>query len=447
MDRVAGSCLRLDPADRELVAEAGRLVRHAAARRQRPALVAGDRLEALARDREGVGADPESTWWPARHVVIGVRDFLDLDAREHDPPTLDPVEEQFEPTAQLVFGNLPGAPAVAADVQARGGRFNLLSRGDLATRQSVQVALAGVLAIAAGSQLSPSRYYWAVIAAFVTFTGTATRAETFLKAANRVVGTVGGLAAAIVLARLTQGNTPLVLATILGSVFLGFYLIKISYAWMIFFVTIMLGQLYTVLGTFSDALLVLRVEETAVGAAAGIVVALLVSPLSTRDTVRSARDGVLEGLADLLDAVGTYAEGTRVDLDALTRSLDDRTRGLLLVARPLTRPLVVGNHSPTTRRRLGLYTSAVSHARALVVHVQSRPVEDPAVVAEAGHALAEAARSLARSGVGAAAPEAEDPLDRGDLALFRQRSALGVPDPALRQLYYLHGALSALAGP
>ncbi|GAB3653220.1 hypothetical protein GCM10027596_03360 [Nocardioides korecus] len=447
VDRVAGSCLRLDPEDHELVAEARRVVRHAAARRQRPALAAGERLEALARDREAADASAESTWWPARHVVIGVRDFLELDAREEDPPVLDPVEEQFEPTAQLVFGNLPGAPAVAADVRARGGRWNLLSRGDLATRQSVQVALAGVLAIAAGSQLSPSRYYWAVIAAFVTFTGTATRAETFLKAANRVIGTVGGLAAAIVLARLTQGNTPLVLATILGSVFLGFYLIKISYAWMIFFVTIMLGQLYTVLGTFSDALLVLRVEETAVGAAAGIVVALLVSPLSTRDTVRSSRDAVLEGLADLLDAVGSYAEGTRVDLDALTRSLDDRTRGLLLVARPLTRPLVVGNHSPTTRRRLGLYTSSVSHARALVVHVQSRPMSDPAVIAEAGHALAEAARTLARSGVGAAAPEAEGPLDRGDLALFRQRSPLGVPDPALRQLYYLHGALSALAGP
>ena len=283
---------------------------HAAARRLVPALAAGERLEEVARRREQAGARAETTWWPARHVALGVRDFLDLDGRTDDPPALDPVEEAFEPTAQLVFGNLPGAPAVAADVGARGGRWNLLARADIPTRQSVQVALAGILAIALGHQLSPSRYYWAVIAAFVTFTGTATRAETFLKAANRVLGTLAGLVAAIALAQVTRGSTALVLATILVAVFLGFYLIKVSYAWMIFFVTIMLGQLYTILGTFSDALLVLRLEETAVGAGAGIVVALLVAPLSTRDTVRSARDGVLLALADLLDAVAEQAEAT-----------------------------------------------------------------------------------------------------------------------------------------
>ncbi len=469
VDRVAGSCLRLDPEDRELADEARRVVGHAAARRRVPALAAGERLEEVARRREQAGARAETTWWPARHVALGVRDFLDLDARTDDPPALDPVEEAFEPTAQLVFGNLPGAPAVAADVGARGGRWNLLARADIPTRQSVQVALAGILAIALGHQLSPSRYYWAVIAAFVTFTGTATRAETFLKAANRILGTLAGLVAAIALAQVTRGSTVLVLATILVAVFLGFYLIKVSYAWMIFFVTIMLGQLYTILGTFSDALLVLRLEETAVGAGAGIVVALLVAPLSTRDTVRSARDGVLLALADLLDAVAEQADtayagpatapgpgvgtgvGTGVgagsDLDALTRAMDERTRGLLLVARPLTRPLVLGNHSPTTRRRLGLYTAAVSQARALVVHLQARPAPDPTTVAEASRALAEAARAMTVAGVGAAAPGAESPLERSDLALFRERSPLAVPDPALRQLHYLNGSLTALAEP
>ena len=446
VDRVAHAVTRLDPADHELTAEAQRATRHAAARRLVPALTAADRLDAVAQQREQAGVPAEHGWWPARHVALGVRDFLDLDGRSDDPPEVDPLEE-FQPTAALVFGNLPGAPAVAQDVHARGGRWNLLARADIPTRQSVQVALAGLLAIAVGSQLSPSRYYWAVIAAFVTFTGTATRAETFLKAGNRILGTVAGLVAAIVLAHLTQGRTTLVLATILLSVFLGFYLIKVSYAWMIFFVTIMLGQLYTILGTFSDALLVLRLEETAVGAGAGFVVALLVVPLSTRDTVRSARDGVLLGLAELLEGIASYAEGERVDLDARTRSLDDRTRGLLLVARPLTRPLVVGNHSPTMRRRLALYTAAVSQARALVVHLQSRPLPDRAVVAEASRALAEAARAMTAAGVGAESPEAGSSLERGDLALFRESSPLAVRDPALRQLHHLNNTLTSLAEP
>ena len=99
-------------------------------------------------------------------------------------------------------------------------------------------------------------------------------------------------------------------------------------------------------------------------AAAGFLVALLVTPLSTRDTVRSARDNLLTALADLLliaadrlagpertdhcaerhaepDA-GSDTEGdgepSRRDLDALTRALDDRLRQLTMVARPLTRP-------------------------------------------------------------------------------------------------------------
>ena len=448
LDRVAIATTRLDPGHHELTAEARRAVRHAAARRVVPALAAADRLGALAAASERAGEPPESTWWPARHLALGVRDFLDLEARVDDPPTVDPVEEEFEASAQLVFGNLPGAPAVASEVRARGGRWNLLARGDIATRQSVQVALAGVLAIAVGSQLSPSRYYWAVIAAFVTFTGTATRAETFLKAANRVLGTLAGLVAAIVLAHVTQGDTPLVLATILASVFLGFYLIRVSYAWMIFFITIMLGQLYTILGTFSDALLVLRLEETAVGAGAGIVVALLVTPLSTRDTVRSARDGVLVSLADVLDGVAAYAEGGRVDLDARSRALDERTRGLLLVARPLTRPLVVGNHSPTMRRRLAIYTLAVAQARALVVSLQAHGRPDPdraETIAEAARELAVASRRMTEAGVGEGSAEAAAPLQRSDLALFRATSAVRVGDPALRQLYHLNTTLATLA--
>ena len=161
----------------------------------------------------------------------------------------------------MMMGDLPGSPSVAAEVAPRAHRWNPLGRLDLTTRQAVQVAIAGGLAILLGSGLSTTRYYWAVIAAFVAFAGTSTRSETFIKAGNRVLGTLVGLFAAIWLAELTRGSTALVLVVILASVFLGFYLLRVSYAFMIFFITIMVAQLYSVLNEFSDGLLVLRLED------------------------------------------------------------------------------------------------------------------------------------------------------------------------------------------
>ena len=62
---------------------------------------------------------------------------------------------------------------------------------------------------------------------------------------------------------------------------------------MIFFITLMLGQMYTLLNTFTDAVLVLRLEETAAGAAIGVAVSILVLPTGTRATARAARAGFL----------------------------------------------------------------------------------------------------------------------------------------------------------
>ena len=67
-----------------------------------------------------------------------------------------------------------------------------------------------------------------------------------------------------------------VLVVVITSMSCGFYLVNISYASMIFFVTIMVAQLYSALHVFTTGLLWLRLEETAVGAGIGIAVALVV---------------------------------------------------------------------------------------------------------------------------------------------------------------------------
>lgn len=447
LDRLASSAIALAENSGPL-RDSGRVaMAHLARREDARARVAARRLGVHA--HQGQLQDAEG-WWPARHLAIAALEFLDAARAAGNPPQVQALDD-YTATASLALGNLPGAPSVAKGVPARGGRWNPFARLDLTSRQAVQVAVAGALAILLGRQLSPTRYYWAVIAAFVVFTGTATRSDTFVKGANRVAGTVLGLFASIVVANLTVGHSWLVLAVILGSVLCGFYLVRLTYAGMIFFITIMVGQLYTVLHEFSDQLLVLRLEETAVGAAVGILVALVVTPLSTSDTVRSARDNLLNALADLLDAVSTQVTDPSAarDLDAASRTLDNRARELALVAKPLTGRGLWSSRNPQARRRVGLYLATASHARALTVglrHGDER--RHPHATASAARALSGAARLLTGVAPGRPMPSLSEPLEEADAALFDDGSistADRATDATLVPLLHLHAVLTDLA--
>ncbi|WP_130290978.1 FUSC family protein [Pseudonocardia sediminis] len=392
----------------------------------------------------------------ARHLAAAASEFVALARIAEAPPGTAEVDD-FEPAVGLAMGHLPGSPAVALDVPVHVRWWNPLAKLDMTTRQAIQVAVAGTLAILVGRELSDTRYYWAVIAVFVMFTGTGTRSETFLKGVNRLVGTLLGLFASIWLAGVTAGSTTAVLVTIVACMFVGFYMFRISYGFMIFCITIMVGQLYSALHEFSNALLVLRLEETAVGALIGFAVAVLVLPLGTRHTVRTVRGALFTALSELLVAVAQRLEtgriepaedGTPRDLDGLARGLDDRFRRLALVARPLTRPLVWGHSPSQTRHRLALLAAAVTHARALTVGVRGDREENDADVATACRALAVASDRLAGTTPGYARPDAAEPLTRADVALFGGRGdppGTWVTDPVRSPLIHLHDLLAELA--
>jgi hypothetical protein len=379
----------------------------------------------------------------AAHRLAGsITEYLTLANRADEVTSADETDE-FEPAVTLAMGNLPGSAAVAKEVTPRGWSWNPLLRLDLTTRQAIQVAVAGALAIVAGRELSETRYYWAVIAAFVAFTGTATRSEVFVKAMHRVVGTLVGLGAGIGFAHLTAGSTPWVLVVIVGSMFLGFYLQRVSYAYMIFFITIMVSQLYTVLNEFSAGLLVLRLEETAIGAAIGIGVALLLTPLSTRDTVSSVERTLLTTLADLVRATGERIEGggRTPDLDAQTRRLDNGLRELLLVAAPLVGALPWGSGSRRTRHRLTLYAAIARHTRGLAGILRRNTAVDSAL-AVPSRALAEVAAALAEA-PNEANEDVLTQLSLAEMALAQPWSADA--EPVWRELVHLRHLLHELA--
>lgn len=280
-----------------------------------------------------------------------------------------PVPPSFSSQVTLMGGALPGTAGSAKTMIEEREKvwWNPFRRWPLTLRQGIQVAVSTGLAIIIGQAISEKRYYWAVIAVFIAFTGTATVAETVTKAVNRVIGTVLGLVAAIIMVHFTEGHTGFVLAVILASMFLGLYLMRVSYAFMIFFITVMVAQMYAVLAEFSGGLMLLRLEETAVGAGITIIVALLVFPTRTKDTAWAAQKAFLDMLVDLLKEAQTLLldPNAQVDLDAGARALDLKLYVLVQATRPIAHPTLYGPDGGLMGQRLGLWSAIAHHTRGL----------------------------------------------------------------------------------
>ena len=148
------------------------------------------------------------------------------------------------------------------------------------------MSVAASLAIVIGELVSPSHWYWAVIAAFVIFAGTNSWGETLTKGWQRLLGTVLGVPSGVLVATLVSGNTTASLVMIFVCLFCAFYFMKVTYSLMTFWITTMLALLYGLLGEFTFGVLLLRIEETAIGAVIGVSVAILVLPTNTRTTIR-----------------------------------------------------------------------------------------------------------------------------------------------------------------
>ncbi len=443
---IAAAAQELPGVDRELRRAAVQTLWPLALRHHTTARTAAAHLKEVA-ERER--SDAARAAW---NLATGITEYTRI-APDADPPGAEDDAEEFTPAVSLAMGNLPGSAAVVKDVAARGHTWNPLARLSFTSRQAVQVAVAGALAIVFGRMLDPYRYYWAVIAAFVAFAGTGTRSETTLKAINRVIGTVVGLFVGILLAHATMGHTMWTVAVIVLSMATGFYLVRVSYAYMIFFVTIMVAQLYSVLHEFSDELLVLRLEETALGGAIGIAVGLLVTPVSTRDAVETARKDLLTGMAAFLRVAQEHLAGDRIgprpDLYGPLRDLDTRLRALLQIAAPLTRPMLVSNSPRWARHRLTLYAESVRAAQGLTRSLRHLESGEPELARSAA-ILAQILENMAQVRVAIGGPHRFDPadvttrLEDADRALGQATPAGPSSAAAAADLMRLHQVLDEL---
>jgi uncharacterized membrane protein YccC len=234
------------------------------------------------------------------------------------------------------------------------------------TRQAIQLSVAGALAIVLGEFLSPQRWYWAVLATFVVFLGTSSSGETRNKAWSRVLGTALGIAAGIAVTYPVRGHADVAFILLLLCLFAAVYTFRLSYAAMIFFLTIVLSLLYVLLGFFSDRLLLLRFEETALGAALGGVAATLLLPISTKRVLLNVS---IEALRRLDDVVGSAVErltgNSGEDTVAAARKFDEALQSVRAQIEPLLAPMRV-NRDDIFRTRLVMISACGYYARGLV---------------------------------------------------------------------------------
>jgi len=259
------------------------------------------------------------------------------------------------------------------------------------TRQAIQVAVAASLAIVTGELVSPARWYWAVIAAFVVFAGTNSWGETLTKGWQRLLGTVLGVPAGMLVATLVSGDKVASLVMIFVCLFCAFYFMKVTYSLMTFWITTMLALLYGLLGQFTFGVLLLRIEETAIGAVIGIAVAILVLPTHTRATIRKDARTFLTTLSALIDTSisAMFADDGTASPTEQARQLDRDFQQFRVTAKPLLAGVAGISGRRNIQLGLRLFTACDHYGRNLARN--SQQYQHPACSQQVSDAVTTAA--------------------------------------------------------
>ncbi|WP_399892939.1 FUSC family protein [Streptomyces sp. BBFR51] len=270
------------------------------------------------------------------------------------------------------WGTPPREPAPQrrqAFAVERSGEGDTGSLKRAATRQAFQVTAASALAIVGGHLLSPHLWYWAVAASWVVFVKNESTGEVLLQSLRRLTGTVIGVVVGYGLAALVDGDGPLLLVLLLVCMFGMFYTPSVAYWAVTFFITCMLSLLLALLGTFSTHVLLLRVEETALGVACGVLAAVLVLPTTVRRASDEELVNFLLVLHHLLRATaGTPEAGTPTSWVRAAHDLDQALESFGKASLPLTHPLnPQRGRRDRARHLVELLEAAAYHARSLAV--------------------------------------------------------------------------------
>ncbi|BDE44215.1 FUSC family protein [Streptomyces lividans] len=321
-------------------------------------------------ERCAEGYEGDSANWPTGSAFV-LDCFPAVDELAEALRVLGP---RGRPRARRTPSRKPASPTFGA-LPRRDTDEEGLKRG--ATRQAFQVTAASAIAITAGHLLSPHLWYWAVTAVWVVSIKNESTGEVLLQSLRRLAGTVIGVVFGYGLAALVNGDGPALLSLLLLCMFGIFYTPSHAYWAVTFFITGTLSMLLALTDTFSTQVLLLRVQETALGVSCGILAAVLVLPTTVRRAGDDALAGFLRALDHLLRAVASGSPGTETPtsrVHAAAHDLDQALESFRKAILPLTHPF-----APQRRRRhrarhlLELLDAGAYHVRSLAATAERLP--------------------------------------------------------------------------
>jgi uncharacterized membrane protein YccC len=262
------------------------------------------------------------------------------------------------------------------------------------TRRALQACTAALGALLAGRALSPDHWFWAVFAAFVVFTRAVTVGQTLSSAWRQVLATVGGLCVGVAAAELVHGSRSIELSLLFVFIAAGFYAFHGMQNTYTVLLSAMLAMLYELMGMDSPGLLLLRLEETAIGAASAILSARFIFPTHTRDESGSRSAALLRAASKLLRAAWTDADAD-ADTDsgarhAAVRELDRKLQALRQSLGPVT-----GASYPGSKENRRQHLARLARIAYCVRHCCHLAIRDAPGLTQSAP-LAEAAGTLAR---------------------------------------------------
>ncbi len=312
------------------------------------------------------------------------------------PALMQPSGLRLE-TSLAMLGQLLSAPRRDSPVEAISPPPPLRPRPvGAALHSTAQAALASAIAVFGGHLISPTRYYWAAFAAYVVFQGTQSSGQSFMKGVRFVVGTAGGVIGGVLIATLLAGHTALLLVGTILAVFLAFNASTASYGAMIFWITIILALMFSLIGYFTPGLLVLRLEEGVFGVACGTIVSAVVWGVRTGDIVMSAQEDYLQALAAVTRSATDSMVAGHADPE-LSRLILGLQAGFRAVWDAMGSVISMPSRRVRLRRRASLLSACDYWARELgwYGNQATRPV-GPEVAALMGDTVARIERATER---------------------------------------------------
>jgi uncharacterized membrane protein YccC len=244
----------------------------------------------------------------------------------------------------------------------------------------IQVTLACAVALELGFLVSPTRWSWAVLSAFIVFANTKSRADAAVRALERSAGTLAGLAGGVLVATLLRES---VIAAAIGIVIafaLSIYFQAVSASLNLLLSTIALVLLYGMMGMFTPNILALRLGETVVGSVAAVLAAFAIFPSHASVVLGDALRDYLGALDTFVLAVRKRARSEDAgNLIALAHVLDHRYASLATSARPVGGPWEMVTRFGNVRGKLLLLTGCTQWARTLARSLAHAKLEPDAV--------------------------------------------------------------------